>query len=202
MGYIDRSLVEGEKVLYRARLHWVVLLWPLLVASAIGALGVAFLVVVVVPGLRPHGFSGALGVAGLLLFLAALALIGSALVARNATEIAVTSRRVLIKTGIVNRRTLELLLVRIESIGVNEPPLGRMLGFGTVVLRGTGGTPEQFDRIRRSSRSRCRIRDRRGDGRDSAIAVFPIGHSIVGRCAMTVNVLQRGAGRRRFPMLP
>jgi len=69
------------------------------------------------------------------------------MVARNATEIAVTSRRVLIKTGIVNRRTLELLLVRIESIGVNEPPLGRMLGFGTVVLRGTGGTPEQFDRI-------------------------------------------------------
>ena len=147
MSYIDRSLVEGERVLYRARLHWVVLFWPILVASAIGALGVAFLVVVVVPSLRPHGFSGALGVAGLLLFVGALAVIGSAIVARNATEIAVTSRRVLIKTGIVNRRTLELLLVRIESIGVNEPPLGRMLGFGTVVLRGTGGTPEQFDRI-------------------------------------------------------
>jgi len=147
VSYIDRSLVEGERVLYRARLHWVVLFWPILVASAIGALGVAFLVVVVVPSLRPHGFSGALGVAGLLLFVGALAVIGSAIVARNATEIAVTSRRVLIKTGIVNRRTLELLLVRIESIGVNEPPLGRMLGFGTVVLRGTGGTPEQFDRI-------------------------------------------------------
>ena len=147
MSYIDRSLVDGEKVLYRARLHWVVLLWPLLVASAIGALGIAFLVVVVAPSLRPHGFSGALGVTGLLLFLVSISLIGSAVVARNATEIAVTSRRVLIKTGIVNRRTLELLLVRIESIGVNEPPLGRMLGFGTVVLRGTGGTPEQFDRI-------------------------------------------------------
>jgi membrane protein YdbS with pleckstrin-like domain len=147
VSYIDRSLVEGERVLYRARLHWVVLFWPILVASAIGALGVAFLVVVVVPSLRPHGLSGALGVAGLLLFVGALAVIGSAIVARNATEIAVTSRRVLIKTGIVNRHTLELLLVRIESIGVNEPPLGRMLGFGTVVLRGTGGTPEQFDRI-------------------------------------------------------
>jgi uncharacterized membrane protein YdbT with pleckstrin-like domain len=147
MGYIDRSLVEGERVLYRARLHWVVLFWPILVASAIGALGAAFLVVVVVPSLRPHGFSPALGITGLLLFLGALALIVSAIVARNATEIAVTSRRVLIKTGIVNRRTLELLLARIESIGVNEPPLGRMLGFGTVVVRGTGGTPEQFDRI-------------------------------------------------------
>ena len=147
MSYIDRSLVEGERVLYRARLHWVVLFWPALVASVIGLLGAAFLVVVVVPSLRPHGFSPAVAVAGLLLFLGALALIVSAIVARNATEIAVTSRRVLIKTGIVNRRTLELLLARIESIGVNEPPLGRMLGFGTVIVRGTGGTPEQFDRI-------------------------------------------------------
>ena len=134
-------------MLYRARLHWVVLFWPVLIASAIGAAGVAFLVVVVVPSLRPHGFSPALAVLGLLLFLGALALVASAIVARNATEIAVTSRRVLIKTGIVNRRTLELLLARIESIGVNEPPLGRMLGFGTVIVRGTGGTPEQFDRI-------------------------------------------------------
>ena len=30
---------------------------------------------------------------------------------------------------------------------MEETPLGRMLGYGTVVLRGTGGTPEQFDRI-------------------------------------------------------
>ncbi len=147
MSYIDKSLVDGETVLYRARQHWIVLLWPALVAACIGLIGVGFLVVGVVPSLRPHGFSGAAGIAGFLLFLAGLGLLGIAIVKRNATEIAVTSRRVLIKTGIVNRRTLELLLVRIESIGVNEPPLGRMLGFGTVILRGTGGTPEQFDRI-------------------------------------------------------
>jgi uncharacterized membrane protein YdbT with pleckstrin-like domain len=90
-----------------------------------------------------------MGIVGFLLFLGAIVLIGGGIVRRNATEIAVTSRRVLIKTGIANRRTLELLLSRIESIGVNETPLGRMLGYGTVILRGTGGTPEQFDRIER-----------------------------------------------------
>jgi membrane protein YdbS with pleckstrin-like domain len=147
LGYIEKSLIGGETVLYRARLHWIVLLWPALVGGCIGVIGIGLLAGAVIPSLRPHGLAGAMGVVGLLLFLAALALVGIGVVNRNATEIAVTSRRVLIKTGLVNRRTVELLLVKIESIGVHETPLGRMLGFGTVIVRGTGGTPEQFDRI-------------------------------------------------------
>jgi len=63
---------------------------------------------------------------------------------RNATEMAVTDRRVLIKTGIGNRRTLDLMLSRVESIGVEETFFGRMLGYGSVVVHGTGGTPESF----------------------------------------------------------
>ena len=149
MSYIEKSLIEGEAVLYRARLHWIVLLWPALIGAPIGIAGIGFLVGGVYHSARWNGFSGAMGVVGFLLFLGAIVLIGGGIVRRNATEIAVTNRRVLIKTGIVNRRTLELLLVRIESIGVDETPLGRMLGYGRVILRGTGGTPEQFDRIAR-----------------------------------------------------
>jgi len=66
---------------------------------------------------------------------------------KSATEIAVTNKRVLIKTGLSSRRTVELLLHQVESIVVNESLTGRMLGFGTVLVRGTGGTPEPFDRI-------------------------------------------------------
>ncbi len=147
MSYIDKSLIEGEAVLYKARLHWIVLLWPVLLGAVIGVPGIGFLVGGVYHSARSNGFSGAMGVVGLVLFVGALVLIGGGIVRRNATEIAVTNRRVLIKTGVVNRKTLELLLSRIESIGVNETPLGRMLGYGTVIVRGTGGTPEQFDRI-------------------------------------------------------
>jgi membrane protein YdbS with pleckstrin-like domain len=147
LSYIEKSLIEGETVLYRARLHWIVLLWPALAGGLAGILGIGFLVGGVYHSARASGFSGTMGIVGFLLFLGALVLIGGGIVKRNSTEIAVTSRRVLIKTGVANRKTLELLLSRIESIGVNETPLGRMLGYGTVVLRGTGGTPEQFDRI-------------------------------------------------------
>src|SRR2546430_10116576 len=62
---------------------------------------------------------------------------------------AVTNKRVIVKSGLANRRTIELLLSRIESIAVEEPALGRLLGYGTVIVRGTGGTPEVFPQIAR-----------------------------------------------------
>jgi uncharacterized membrane protein YdbT with pleckstrin-like domain len=74
---------------------------------------------------------------------------GIGLVRRNATEMAVTNKRVIVKSGLADRRTIELLLSRIESIAVEEPALGRLLGYGTVIVRGTGGTPEVFPQIAR-----------------------------------------------------
>jgi uncharacterized membrane protein YdbT with pleckstrin-like domain len=69
------------------------------------------------------------------------------MIRRNATEMAVTNRRVVIKTGLVNRKTIEMLLGKVESIEVNETAVGRMLGYGTIVVIGTGGTPEPFHKV-------------------------------------------------------
>jgi uncharacterized membrane protein YdbT with pleckstrin-like domain len=66
---------------------------------------------------------------------------------RNATEMTVTNKRVFVKVGLAARRTIELLLSRVESIGVEESMMGRMLGYGTVIVHGTGGTPELFNMI-------------------------------------------------------
>jgi len=76
--------------------------------------------------------------------LVALIIFAYGLAKRNATEMAVTNRRVLIKTGMASRRTLDMVLNKVESIAVQETFLGRMLGYGSVVVRGTGGTPESF----------------------------------------------------------
>lgn len=88
---------------------------------------------------------------------------GIGLVRRNATEMAVTNKRVIVKSGLADRRTIELLLQRIESIAVEEPALGRILGYGTVIVRGTGGTPEVFPQIARPLEFReqvqCQIAD-------------------------------------------
>jgi len=45
----------------------------------------------------------------------------------------------------------------VESIGVNETFVGRILGYGSVVVRGTGGTFETFDRIRQPNEFRREV---------------------------------------------
>jgi uncharacterized membrane protein YdbT with pleckstrin-like domain len=91
--------------------------------------------------------AGPLRWAGVACLVVAAIFFGIGLMRRNATEMAVTNRRVIVKSGLASRRTIELLLARIESIAVEEPAMGRLLGYGTVIVRGTGGTPEVFPQI-------------------------------------------------------
>ena len=44
MGYIEKNLVPGETVLYKTRLHWIVLIWPLIGGVVLGGIGVVFVV--------------------------------------------------------------------------------------------------------------------------------------------------------------
>jgi uncharacterized membrane protein YdbT with pleckstrin-like domain len=80
------------------------------------------------------------------LFFLIVPLIG-ALIRNASSEFAITSRRVIVKVGLINRRTLELNLAKVESIGVDQSLLGRILNYGTIVVVGTGGTREPFKDI-------------------------------------------------------
>ena len=51
---------------------------------------------------------------------------------------------IIIKVGLISRRTLEMNLSKIESVNVNQSVLGRLLGYGTIVVVGTGGSKEPF----------------------------------------------------------
>jgi uncharacterized membrane protein YdbT with pleckstrin-like domain len=66
------------------------------------------------------------------------------LIARWPSEFVITTRRVVIKTGLVSRRTVEINLHHVESVNVDQSILGRLLDFGTVTIVGSGGTHEVF----------------------------------------------------------
>ena len=66
---------------------------------------------------------------------------------RYADEFAVTNKRVIVKTGLISRRTLEMNLSKIESVNVDQSIMGRILGYGTITIIGTGGTRESFPKI-------------------------------------------------------
>lgn len=63
---------------------------------------------------------------------------------RWTSEYAVTNKRVIMKTGLIRRQTLEMNISKIESINVDQSMLGRILGYGDITVVGTGGTRESF----------------------------------------------------------
>jgi hypothetical protein len=138
MGYIEQSLTAGERILYRTGLHWIVLLIPGLFGGCFILLGTAILI---------GGDSGSTGV-GLLIGGFGALVIALAVMVRNATEMAVTSRRVIVKVGVLRKKTIELFLPKVESVRVEQGPLGRKLSYGDIVVRGTGGTAEPFNNVR------------------------------------------------------
>jgi uncharacterized membrane protein YdbT with pleckstrin-like domain len=64
------------------------------------------------------------------------------------SEFGITNKRLIIKTGVLSRKTLELNLSKIESVNVNQSILGRILGYGSIGVIGTGGTKEYFVSIK------------------------------------------------------
>jgi uncharacterized membrane protein YdbT with pleckstrin-like domain len=147
MSYVEKHLIEGETIVYETRLHWIVLIVPILLGLLFGLTGVAMFVL---SGRAAGGKSAAsesMTIIGAVLLGLALLFIARGILVRNATEMTVTNKRVFVKVGLAARRTIELLLSRVESIGVEESVMGRILGFGTVIVHGTGGTPEIFNMI-------------------------------------------------------
>jgi membrane protein YdbS with pleckstrin-like domain len=147
MSYIEATLVPGESVVYQTRLHWIVMLRHILLALLLFAVaGVLLAYLHHRPQLGNSSEHLIEGVAAALLVFGLVAIIAGA-VRRNATEMAVTSRRVVVKQGLMNRKTIEMLLNKIETIEVSEPVVGRMLGYGSITIIGTGGTSEPFHKI-------------------------------------------------------
>lgn len=144
MGYIEESLSSGEYLMYRTRLHWIVFFWP----------SVWLLV-----GLALLGKEGLYAIPG-----GAAVIIGTvtgvkAVVRFASSEFGVTNKRVLAKVGWVRRRSFEILLSRVEGIIINQGLWGRIFDYGTVVVRGSGGSRSVFERVSMPLELRRRIQE-------------------------------------------
>ena len=90
MGYIEKSLGDGERVIAKFKIHWYAYLWLFAI------LGLLF------------------------------------------TEIALTSKKVIVKKGVLSRRTDEMKLNKVENVELKQSLMGRILGFGEIIVSGTG----------------------------------------------------------------
>jgi uncharacterized membrane protein YdbT with pleckstrin-like domain len=129
--YIDDILQPGEKVLYSTNAHWIVYQWAILAwVAVLVSLGAA----VSLPPLAVLGLPAAAVIAVVAVYFTIRGWFH-----RLATETDVTDRRVVHKTGFINRHTFEIALDKIASVDVDQSIPGRLLNFGDVKIVGVGG---------------------------------------------------------------
>lgn len=107
--YVEGALVKDEKIVHLGHIS----LWSIWHLIALG--------IVLLP---------ALGIG--LVFLV------MAYVRYKTTELAITTRRVIVKSGFIRRSTVEININKVESIQVDQAVLGRIFNFGTLMISGAG----------------------------------------------------------------
>jgi uncharacterized membrane protein YdbT with pleckstrin-like domain len=140
--YVDSVLAGDERIVYRAAIsHWKYFLsyfvGGLFLLSAVGVYMAA----------GNHAQASLAMVA--ILSVSGLAVILSAVIRRQTTELVLTDRRIITKRGLVSRDTVEMNLNKVESLHVNQGLIGRILDYGDVTVVGTGASLEPLRGIAR-----------------------------------------------------
>ncbi len=139
MNYVNSVLRAGEMVVYRGRLHWIIYGSAILfaiIALAVAAVGVAL----------PE-FAKIAWIVAAIMLVAALVYGAKAWFEQWITEIAVTNDRVIYKKGFIRRHTAEMNMEKVESVTVDQTIWGRIFGYGTIHVMGTGEGIEHLHRI-------------------------------------------------------
>jgi uncharacterized membrane protein YdbT with pleckstrin-like domain len=141
MPYYTKVLQPDETVRVVGRLHWLIYGRAILVlafAVVLALLSTEF------AALGPRRFTM---LCGLVLALLALLMFLSEWVRRRGTEIVVTDRRIIYKRGFISRRTVEMNISKVETVDVEQGLGGRLLDYGTVLIRGTGESLEPLRHV-------------------------------------------------------
>jgi uncharacterized membrane protein YdbT with pleckstrin-like domain len=134
VSYAESVLLPNERVVCSAKVHWIVFM-PAAIFFFLLLLGLAAMA-----GEKDQEVLALFAWPGILCLVWALSV-------RASTEFVVTSKRVIARFGFVRRDTFELNLGRVESFKVQQGVLGRLLGYGTIRISGTGGAQAPIPRI-------------------------------------------------------
>ena len=142
MSYIQNNLQAGEEIKYKADIHWYIFVYPAILLL----LGAFF----------SSAQTGFIYYIGLLLLLLGLFQLIKRVLLKMGAEYVVTNKKVILKSGILSRDALELILSKCEGLRINQSIMGRILGFGSIVVT-TGGATNIFKFIANPMRFRNEI---------------------------------------------
>lgn len=108
--YVDNNLISNESVVYRGRTTWWSAFWPIVFALMLLPFTFGFSLLFVIPSV----------------------------IRILTTEIAITNKRIIVKSGLISRDVVELSVAKVESLNVKQSVWARILRFGTIIVYGAG----------------------------------------------------------------
>ena len=108
MGYVQDTIGNNEKIIYTVKFHWTYTLGAFLYLLFFGVF-----------------------IIGIVKFL-------NMMINKWTTERVLTDLRYIQKTGWIKRNTEEISISKIEEVDLKQSVLGRLLGYGSINISGTG----------------------------------------------------------------
>lgn len=130
MSYVTSVIQPGERIIRLGRLHWIVY-WH--------AILLAVLAILCAMWASTNGMGIVMMFTAMACGVLAVVAFAHAWFIRWITEIAVTDRRIIYKRGFINRHTVEMNMDKVAGVDVDQSILGRLLGYGSIHVLGTGG---------------------------------------------------------------
>lgn len=114
-----------SNVVYLARLHVILFFWPFALACLAMVAGIE------IAQLKEVA-----------LFLVVFALVwgGMTWVTYHFSSLTIKKNQVILRTGMLVRKTTDIPISKIETIDIRQSVLGSILRYGTLVITGTGGS--------------------------------------------------------------
>ena len=108
MGYVEDTIGTNEKIVYTVKYHWIYTFSAFLYLLLFGVF-----------------------IIGIIMFL-------KMMINKWTTERVLTDLRYIQKTGWIKRNTEEISISKIEEVDLKQSVLGRLLGYGSINISGTG----------------------------------------------------------------
>jgi len=151
MLYIQESLGQDEELIHVGHFHWMYTFLAIL-SILWGVVGCIIVIIagIYVQGSFGSGFESAGWIAmirelhpgvrlfGFFVFISGLFSFAQRMIIKATTEIAITNSRLIYKRGLVARYVGEMSIDRIEGVNVLQGVIGRLLGYGRIMVRGMG----------------------------------------------------------------
>lgn len=119
-----------NNLVYKARLHWILFIWPVLVFAVGAYISMNFMSL----------YKAGLAIMGLAVFWEAVVWL-----TYQCSYLIIKKKQIILCTGIFVRQTLDISLSKIESVDIRQSLLGSMFHYGSLVITGTGGTKQYIN---------------------------------------------------------